>query len=88
MNREPRFSVQFSLRLVLAALTGCGVFLALVEMSDLPSAVMFLICVGGLLLPVLVTFGALYLELKGISLSRRRRGRAERERSPPKQRTE
>lgn len=77
MSTKPRFTLQFSLRWILAALTGCSVFLGLVKMSDLPSAILFVLCVSGLLLPILATFGSLYLELKGISLSRRRRARFE-----------
>lgn len=80
MGQKRLPSIQFSLRLVWAALTACAVFLALVKVSDVRSAVMFLLCVSGLLLPVLVTFGALYLELKGISLASRRRRHAEQRR--------
>ena len=74
--RQPR-CFQFSLRFILATITLCAVFLALVRMSDLASATAFVVFVGWMLLPVIATFASLYLELQGMSWRKRRRARSE-----------
>jgi len=57
--------VQFSLKLILAGFVLLGIFLALVRISDLMSATIFMFMVIWLLSPLLMTFAVLYWQLKG-----------------------
>ena len=56
--------MQFSLKLVLAAMALLGVFFSLVRISDVRSALMFMLMAAWLLSPVLLTFGVLYWQMK------------------------
>lgn len=57
--------MQFSLKLILAGFVLLGIFLALVRISDLMSATIFMFMVIWLLSPLLMTFAVLYWQLKG-----------------------
>ena len=65
--------MQFSLKMVLGAVTFLGVFLALVRLADVPSASIFLFFVLWMLSPVIVSFVVLYLRVTGSPLVYRRR---------------
>jgi hypothetical protein len=64
--------MQFSLKIVLVATAVLCAFFALVRISDVSSALMFMLMIAWMLSPVLLTFGVLYWRLKG---GRRRTGR-------------
>lgn len=82
MTQNPaRF--QFSLRFVLVVLAGWCSFLALVRMSDVASATIFVVFLMWLLSPVIATFGVLYWQGSATRASmiwrRRQRERSERQ---------
>ena len=57
--------MRFSLKIVSAVTAILCVFFALVRISDVASALMFMLMICWMLSPVLVTFGVLYWRLKG-----------------------
>lgn len=62
--------MQFSLKIILAAITLLATYFALVKVSDAASAFVFMIMVGWLLSPVWLTFLVLHLEQGGRRKSR------------------
>lgn len=57
--------MQFNLKLILAGFALLGIFLALVRISDVVSAAVFMLMIAWLLSPLLLTFAVLYQQLKG-----------------------
>lgn len=63
--------MQFSLKLILAAITLCGVFFTLVKVTGFETAFGFSLMFLWLLSPVWVTFAVLYWQQNGGSRSRK-----------------
>ena len=57
--------LQFSLKMVLGSFLLFGIFFALVRVSDVPSAFMFMLMVAWMLSPIALTFAVLYWRLHG-----------------------